>query len=275
MWRQDTTRAAEPRAKLSRRGLRWALEGIVSQHLTVARVAEGLGVAWNTANDAVLAEGRRVLIEDPHRFDGVTAIGVDEHVWRHTRRGDKYVTVIIDLTRRPCWHRPGTVAGHGRGPLEAGLQDLARRATEGVARRGGGGRDGRVHRLQDRHHRGAPRRGRGDGSLPRRPPGRRRDGPVPAPDPADHPRPPRPRRRPALPGPPDPAHRRRPPHRQAEGPHRRAVRQRSARPARSDLGDLPADDHRLPRARPRQGPPGDGQAHRRPSAAASRSCSAR
>jgi transposase len=25
-------------------------------------------------------------------------IGVDEHCWRHTRRGDKYVTVIIDLT---------------------------------------------------------------------------------------------------------------------------------------------------------------------------------
>ena len=98
VWRQDTTRAAEPRAKLSRRGLRWALEGIVCQHLTVARVAEGLGVAWNTANDAVLAEGKRVLINDPARFDGVTTIGVDEHVWRHTRRGDKYVTVIIDLT---------------------------------------------------------------------------------------------------------------------------------------------------------------------------------
>jgi transposase len=98
VWRQDTTQAAEPRAKLSRRGLRWALEGIVRQHLTVARVAEGLGVAWNTANDAVLAEGTRVLIDDPRRLDGVTAIGVDEHVWRHTRRGDKYVTVIIDLT---------------------------------------------------------------------------------------------------------------------------------------------------------------------------------
>ncbi|MFT3854159.1 MAG: ISL3 family transposase [Ilumatobacteraceae bacterium] len=98
VWRQDTSLAAEPRARLSRRGLRWALEGIVVQHLTVARVAEGLGVGWNTANDAVLAEGRRVLIDDPHRFDGVTAIGVDEHVWRHTRRGDKYVTVIIDLT---------------------------------------------------------------------------------------------------------------------------------------------------------------------------------
>ncbi len=98
VWRQDTSRAAEPRARLSRRALRWALEAIVLQHLTVARVAESLGVAWDTANDAVLAEGKRVLIDDPARFDGVTAIGVDEHVWRHTRKGDKYVTVIIDLT---------------------------------------------------------------------------------------------------------------------------------------------------------------------------------
>ena len=98
VWRQDTTAAAEPRAKLSRRALRWALEALVCQHLTVARVAEGLAVAWNTANDAVLAEGKRVLINDPGRFDGVRVVGVDEHVWRHTRRGDKYVTVIVDLT---------------------------------------------------------------------------------------------------------------------------------------------------------------------------------
>ncbi|EFG46480.1 transposase [Brevibacterium mcbrellneri ATCC 49030] len=67
-------------------------------HLTVARVAEGLGVAWDTANDAVLAEGRRVLIDDAARFDGVKDVGVDGQVWRHTRRGDKFVTVIIDLT---------------------------------------------------------------------------------------------------------------------------------------------------------------------------------
>jgi transposase len=98
VWRQDMDRAAEPRAKLSRRALRWALEAIVCQHLTVARVAEALAVSWDTANNAVLAEGRRVLISDEHRFDGVRVIGVDEHAWRHTRRGDKYVTVIIDLT---------------------------------------------------------------------------------------------------------------------------------------------------------------------------------
>ena len=98
VWRQDIGKAAEPRAKLSRRALRWALEAIVVQHLTVARVAEGLAVAWDTANDAVLAEGKRVLIDDAARFDGVAVIGVDEHVWRHTRKGDKYVTVVIDLT---------------------------------------------------------------------------------------------------------------------------------------------------------------------------------
>jgi transposase len=98
VWRQDTSPAAAPRARLSRGGLRWALEAIVCQHLTVARIAEALGVSWNTANDAVLAEGKRVLIDDVHRLDGVRVIGVDEHVWRHTRKGDKYVTVIIDLT---------------------------------------------------------------------------------------------------------------------------------------------------------------------------------
>ncbi len=92
------TRAAAPRAKISRLGVEWALRGIVIDHLTVTRVAAGLGVSWSAANTAVLAEGKRRLIDDPGRFDGVTTIGVDEHVWRHTRLGDTYVTVIIDLT---------------------------------------------------------------------------------------------------------------------------------------------------------------------------------
>jgi transposase len=98
VWRQDADAAAEPRARLSRRAVRWALEALVVQHLTIARIAEALAVSWHTANSAVLAEGKRRLIEDPTRFDGVRVLGVDEHVWRHTRRGDKFVTVIIDLT---------------------------------------------------------------------------------------------------------------------------------------------------------------------------------
>ncbi|WP_363321988.1 ISL3 family transposase [uncultured Serinicoccus sp.] len=58
----------------------------------------GAGVCWNSANDAVLAEGQRLLIDHPARLDGVRVVGVDQHVWRHTRKGDKYVTVVIDLT---------------------------------------------------------------------------------------------------------------------------------------------------------------------------------
>ena len=83
VWRQDTTAAAEPREKISRGGLVWGLVGIVVGHLSMARVAEGLGVSWHTAKDAVLAAGRRVLIDDPARFDGVRVVGVDEHVVRH------------------------------------------------------------------------------------------------------------------------------------------------------------------------------------------------
>ena len=98
VWRQDTSAAAAPRAKLSRRASRWALAGLVVQHLTVAAVAKALGVSGNTANTAVLDEGKRLLIDDPHRFDGVAVIGVDEHKWRHTRGGQQFVTVIIDLT---------------------------------------------------------------------------------------------------------------------------------------------------------------------------------
>jgi transposase len=117
VWRQDSSAAAPARAKLSRRALRWALEAIVCQHLSVARVAEALAVSWNTANNAVLAEGKQVLIEDPARFDGVRVIGVDEHVWRHTRRGDKYVTVIIDLTAVRDGTGPARLLDMVEGPL--------------------------------------------------------------------------------------------------------------------------------------------------------------
>ena len=97
-WLDDLRPAAEPRAKVSRGGLAWALRALVIDHLSVSRIAAGLGVAWNTANDAVLTEGHRQLINDPSRFQGVHVLGVDEHVWRHTRWGETYVTVIIDLT---------------------------------------------------------------------------------------------------------------------------------------------------------------------------------
>ena len=105
VWRQDTTAAAGARVKLSRQAVLWALKSVVIDRLSIARVAGMLGASWHTVNDAVLTAGRALLINDPGRFDGVRILGVDEHAWRHTRHGDRYVTVIIDLT--PVRERTG------------------------------------------------------------------------------------------------------------------------------------------------------------------------
>jgi len=246
VWRQDTSRAAEPRAKLSRRGLRWALEAIVCQHLTVARVAEGLAVSWNTANDAVLAEGTRVLINDRGRFDGVAVIGVDEHVWRHTRRGDKYVTVIIDLTGVRARTGPARLLDMVEGrSKQAFRQWLAarpkawRQGVEVVAMDGFTGfKTATSAELPDAVAVMDPFhvvRLAGDALEP-----------VPPPRPADHLRPPWTGRRPALCRPPHPAHRRRPAHRQADRPAHGLVRGGRARRGRGHLGHLPAHDRGLP-----------------------------
>ena len=42
------SQAAEPRAKLSRAAVSWALTGLVVHHLTVARIAQTLGVSWKS-----------------------------------------------------------------------------------------------------------------------------------------------------------------------------------------------------------------------------------
>jgi transposase len=98
VWRQDTSQAAEPRAKLTRTALSWGLHALVVDHRSVLSICRDLRLSWNATNAAILAEGQRRLIDDPTRFDGVRVIGVDEHVWRHVRGRDKYVTVIIDAT---------------------------------------------------------------------------------------------------------------------------------------------------------------------------------
>lgn len=98
VWRQDTSSLAEPRARLTRSAVEWGLRALALECMSVCRVAAALGVSWHTANNAILASAQATLLDDPHRFDGVEVLGVDEHVWRHTRRGDRYVTVMIDLT---------------------------------------------------------------------------------------------------------------------------------------------------------------------------------
>ena len=70
---------------------------VVFQHLSMARVAEGLAVSWNTANDAVLAEGQRLLIADPARLGGVKVVGVMSTPGGTPGAVTSTPTVIIDL----------------------------------------------------------------------------------------------------------------------------------------------------------------------------------
>src|SRR5271167_60186 len=98
VWRQDTTAAAAPRAKLSTQAVMWALKSVVLDRMSIARIAAGLGVSWHTVNDAVLATGHQLLIADPTRLDGVQA-----WAWMSTRgatpaAGTNSSPSSIDLT---------------------------------------------------------------------------------------------------------------------------------------------------------------------------------
>ncbi len=92
-----------PRAALTQRARWWACREVGQHGRTVAAIAALLGVGWNTVMRAVRAFGQP-LIDDPGRLDGVTALGVDEHVWQHAGRSQSGIrriafgTGIVDLT---------------------------------------------------------------------------------------------------------------------------------------------------------------------------------
>ena len=89
-----------PRAKLTSRAVCWATDALTVDDTTVSALARHLGVDWHTCWDAIEAEATRRLA-DPARLDGVTVLGVDEHIWRPSRVGDaqRAVTGMVDLTR--------------------------------------------------------------------------------------------------------------------------------------------------------------------------------
>lgn len=135
VWRHDIRAAAPTKGKLSRDAVTLAVKHIVIDRLSIARTAAILGVAWNTCSDAILAFAED-LFADPTRFEGITTIGVDEHVWRHTRFADKYVTVIIDLTPirdgTGCSRLLAMVPGRSKQALKSWLQQQPQEFLHGV-----------------------------------------------------------------------------------------------------------------------------------------------
>jgi transposase len=96
-----------PRARLTTRAILWATDALAHDDTTVSALARHLGVDWHTCWDAVEVEAAR-RVADPIRLTGVRTLGVDEHIWRPSRIGDKdrAVTGMVDLTRdeNGCLH---------------------------------------------------------------------------------------------------------------------------------------------------------------------------
>lgn len=95
----ETHELAVPRAVLTTRAVVWATDALAEDDTTVSALARRLGVDWHTLWDAVKGEAERRLAQ-PGRLAGVSALGVDEHVWRPGRFGaGRDVTGMVDLTR--------------------------------------------------------------------------------------------------------------------------------------------------------------------------------
>ncbi len=97
---------ARPRALLTTRACWWAIRQLRREHASVAGLARQLGTTWRTLWLAV-APLLEAMADDEARFDGVTCLGVDEHVWHHVStkpveaggRGPKELTGMVDLSR--------------------------------------------------------------------------------------------------------------------------------------------------------------------------------
>ena len=88
-------------SKLTHRVARWILQRLAIDRMSVAATATALGVGWELVNRVALDACRALVYENPGHLDEVRILGVDGHVWKHTRRPGQpssFVTVLVDLT---------------------------------------------------------------------------------------------------------------------------------------------------------------------------------
>ncbi len=92
---------ARPRGLLTTRACWWAIKQLRFEHASVSGLARQLGTTWRTVWCSILPL-LQAMDDDPARFDDVSSLGVDEHIWHHVderRRGPKALTGMVDLTR--------------------------------------------------------------------------------------------------------------------------------------------------------------------------------
>lgn len=98
---QASLNCADDGAKLTHRVTRWVLQRLALDRMSVAATAKALGVGWELVNQVAIDACRKLVYDNPSHLDGVRILGVDEHVWKHTRRPGQpssFVTVLVDLT---------------------------------------------------------------------------------------------------------------------------------------------------------------------------------
>ena len=95
-WTETDPTVGSSRRALTARAGRWATVQVGRHGRSVADVAVELGCDWHTVMGAVSLWGRP-LIDDPHRFGPVDAVGLDETLCVRVRR---YRTQVWSTHRR-------------------------------------------------------------------------------------------------------------------------------------------------------------------------------
>jgi transposase len=97
-WTWADPRIAAPRQALTDRAGRWVTVQVGRYGRSVAEVADELGCAWHTVNDAVVSYGEP-LVDDAGRIGTVTALGLDETLFCRVGpyRIQAWSTSIVDV----------------------------------------------------------------------------------------------------------------------------------------------------------------------------------
>ena len=96
---QASLNCANDGAKLTHRVTGWILQRLAIDRMSVAATAKAFGVGWELVNQVAVDACRQLVYDNPSHLDGVRILGVDEHVWKHTRKPGQpssFVTVLVD-----------------------------------------------------------------------------------------------------------------------------------------------------------------------------------